>query len=145
MSKAQIFPARPLRSELSLLSPSGRLRQHQKCTLVNCPPFGNVRSCAAKYFLQLATLISNCQTHFPSLSMKNLSSSTSSLLIEATIGPGFVPASVGVDGHLYANIRLKIAMLQILLISLRLSPPSRVTSQCASPSTSQYPLATIPI
>lgn len=94
----------------SYLSPTRRQR-HQHCTLVDCFPFGRVRSCAAKYVLQLSTLITECQLYMPQLSV-SLLSATSMPTLNAIMGQEFPLPSSELNDALHGELQDQIRNLQ---------------------------------
>ena len=95
---------------------SDQIDLHQHCTLVDCYPLGQIRSCTAKYLTDLVTLISGSQFCILSLSIHILSTLKN---IKAPAAQIFGKLPNHCDPDFYLKFQLRIQQLGGIVDRLR--------------------------
>ncbi|KAJ3967609.1 hypothetical protein EV361DRAFT_1036215 [Lentinula raphanica] len=108
---------------ISKLHPKSESVQHiHKRPLVECFPFGEVCRCNRQHFLELSTLVKNCQAYLPFLSFDNLFSLSKASDYQAALDELFpTPSSFQTTDRPYAYFDDQMKLLQDLLHQLSTS------------------------
>ncbi|KIK71646.1 hypothetical protein GYMLUDRAFT_33806 [Collybiopsis luxurians FD-317 M1] len=102
---------RPVRMPPPLSATRAR---HRKCTLVNYSPFGYLQSCMARHFLQISSLITNCQAYLPTLDLDALTSPVNVERFQSMINQHFSDIPIESSPRFYVEYVIRIKQLQAI-------------------------------
>src|SRR5579875_1084730 len=103
----------------SVFSPAS---SHHQCTLIQCSPFGMVKSCTAEYPSQISAVIEDCQLYIPSLSLQSLCTPTNKVAIGDMIGRHFIPIPCVFCDNFYTESTIQSKQLRTLIMHLSIPP-----------------------
>lgn len=92
-------------------------QEHQRCSLVDYKPYGQVRSCTATILKELSLLITSCQHFLPTLSASIV---VNKKIVDRILGQNFVALSTNFDDQFYLQHMSR--MKKLLALENNLTP-----------------------
>lgn len=91
-----------------------KAQKHEKCPLVHCKNYGNVRTCMANELSQLSALIASCQPYIPTFAEHVLDSAAPRKGIQDILDHHFALLSTKFEDQVYEAYIFRIKQLSAL-------------------------------